>query len=307
MKTRYGTILVLVMVTAALSAAPLPCWAGEKEEENIWVEDEPRRRHGRFELTDERIERIMNRLSETDPEKAKELEQLREIDPEKFKTELRKAMRERFGRRFREHRERGFGPHGMPGKPGMPGRPGIHGRGGRLGEGGPFGPEGAIRRKLSEYLEWLKENYPEEAEKLAEVGEQDLELYRKALSLSYKKYGKIERAEKEHPELAAALKEDMELKQQRDGLLKAIETASGDQKQELISELEEVVSSRFDLIVKRKQIRYEQLRKKLERLKEQVEQSETEVEKWKDAEFKDDNVKARVGELLNQTEKIDWD
>ncbi|MFH1881368.1 MAG: hypothetical protein ABIL62_01485, partial [Planctomycetota bacterium] len=45
-----------------------------------------------FQLTDEMINRIMERLVEADPEKAKELGQLRKSDPEKFKAELMKSM-----------------------------------------------------------------------------------------------------------------------------------------------------------------------------------------------------------------------
>jgi len=52
-----------------------------------------RQQQGRqFQLTDEMIGRIMERLAEADPEKAKVLEELRKSDPEKFKTELMKSM-----------------------------------------------------------------------------------------------------------------------------------------------------------------------------------------------------------------------
>ncbi len=51
-----------------------------------------------FELTDERIDRIMGMMAQRDPEKAKELKQLRQSDPEKFKTELMKTMQGMFGR-----------------------------------------------------------------------------------------------------------------------------------------------------------------------------------------------------------------
>ena len=56
-----------------LLAASATCGAVEKEEENVWFEDEPRGGMRWFELTDEASERIMNRLKETNPEKAKEL------------------------------------------------------------------------------------------------------------------------------------------------------------------------------------------------------------------------------------------
>ncbi len=99
MKT-YGISLVLVMASVLLFTA-LPCGAAEKNDENFWLDDKPKQDHRRFELTNERIERIMGRLAENDPEKAKELEQLRQEDPEKFKAELRETMREHFGKMSR--------------------------------------------------------------------------------------------------------------------------------------------------------------------------------------------------------------
>lgn len=313
--------MVLVMATIMLLATPLPCGAAEKEEKSIWSENEPKQRHGRFELTDEKIEHIMNRLKETNAEKAEELEKLREEDPEKFKAELRKVMRERFGKRFREHRKEGsermkrhsefMGRHSERMK--------RHSE--RMKEhwgqymkrcGGPFGggdwPRGMglPGMRHGRYFEWLEENYTDEAEKLAELIEKDVNLYLKQLGLSLKKYGRIAEAAEENPALAEVLKEDLELKQRRNKLLRRIRAASGDERGELVKELEEVVSSRFDLIVKRKQIEYEQMLKKLEKLKKRVEESESKVEKWKDAEFKKESVRARLGELVGETDKFRW-
>jgi HlyD family secretion protein len=67
---------------------------------------EGQQRRAEVELTDERIERTMGFLAETNPEKAEELKQLRQSDPEKFKTELKKLMRERFERGGRGGRSR---------------------------------------------------------------------------------------------------------------------------------------------------------------------------------------------------------
>ena len=67
-------------------------------------------------------------------------------------------------------------------------------------------------------------------------------------------------AEKKNPVLAKILKENLELKWQRRKLLKKIRDADNkNQKKELIAQLEEVVSKRFDLIVKRKHIEYYRL------------------------------------------------
>jgi len=52
-----------------------------------------------MELTDERIDRIMGMISQTDPQKAEELNKLRESDPEKFKAELRKLIEQFRGSR----------------------------------------------------------------------------------------------------------------------------------------------------------------------------------------------------------------
>ena len=60
------------------------------------------------------------------------------------------------------------------------------------------------------------------------------------------------------------------------------------------------------MIIKRKQIKYKQLSEEIENLKKLLKESEAEVTKWKDAEFKNKNVKTRIEELLNQSEKFRW-
>ena len=307
MQKNYVTILVLAIATTMIFAAPVPCRAAEKEEESVWSEDEPKGEGRRFELTEERIERIMNQLAEADPEKAKELEQLREKDPEKFKAELREAMQQQFSKRFKERlKERSEQPvkkHGGSfSRGGMP-----PGAAGMLPGTGQQEKARSMHRRHAEYLEWLEKSYPEEAEKLAELRETKPGLHMRQMALALKKYRRIFEAEEENPKLAEVLKEDLVLKQQRDKLLRKIRAASEDaEKKELTKQLEEVVSSRFDLIVKRKQIECEQLLEKLKKLKKRVEESEAKVEKWKDAEFKNESVKARLEELVGKTDEFRW-
>jgi len=298
MKTTYTTILVLVIAAVVLLAVTVACEAVEKKEKSFWSDKAPNRGHKGFELTDEAIERIMGHLAETEPEKAEELAKLRVKDLEKFKDELRNVMR----RRFRE--KRGQEIEGRFGR-GLHSGSGDTGRGRREGGGRE---RGMLGRKHGEHLEWMKKNYPERAKKLAELREAKPELFERRLGLSLKKYGRIAEAAKENPELAKVLKESLELKQRRDKLLAKIKTAANDdEKEELIEQLKEVVSSRFDLIVRRKQIEYESLLKKLEWLKKQVEKSEVQVDKWKDVKFKNKNVKTRIKELIGGTEKFRWD
>lgn len=301
MKTGYGTILVLAMAAVVLFSASLPCRAAEKGEESIWREEKPGRLHRRFELTEERIERMMNRLGETDPEKAEQLARLREKEPEKFKAELRKIMRERFGKRFREQKGQRTGRRGRHHAQDKPVRHGMR--------GGPARGQGRgmmMRERHREFLEWLKKNYPEEADRLAGLKEKRPKLHTRRMALSLGKYRRIFEAAKENPELAEVLKEDLELKEKRGELLKKIKAAKDDEKKKLVEELEETVSSRFDLILRKKLIEYENLLKKLEKLKERVKQSEAEVKKWKAAKFKKENVKARVEELVSETERFKW-
>ena len=312
MKKTYGTILVLSTATLVFLTASPACLAAEEKEEKIWRDEGPRPRGGLFELTDEVIEHVMVRLRETNPERAKELKKLREKNPEQFKAELREIMREQFAGRFGEHRE-GIGgrePGPREGAPSME-------RGGGFGGGRGMRDrdterrertvrwEGRMGERYAEFPEWLEENYPEEAEKLAELKEEKPELQRQFWLSYIRKYRRIFEASEENPQLAEVLKEDLGLKNRRDELLGKIRTASEDEKEELTGELEELVSSRFDLIVKRKQITYEQLRKELEELKERVKESESEVEKWK--ELKGEKVKERLGELIGRTEKFNWD
>jgi len=73
MKKTYGTILVLSTVTLVFLTASPACLAAEEKEEKIWRDEGPRHRGGQFELTNEAIERMMERLKETHPERAEEL------------------------------------------------------------------------------------------------------------------------------------------------------------------------------------------------------------------------------------------
>ena len=306
MKTSYGTILVLAAAVVMLFTA-LPCWAVESDEENIWSDDKPRYMSRRMELTEEVIERVMTRLAETDPEKAEELKRLRKKDPEKFKAEIRKAMRERFAKIHGEQKRRkgATRSHSGEDKPSMV-------RGGRFRpakKGARTGIGPAMRREShAEYLEWLEKNYPQEAKKLAGLKGKRPEVYEERVGHSLRKYRRIFEAEKENPELAEVLKEDLKLKKKRDKLLRKIRRVSdNEERQELIGQLEQVISSRFDLILRRKQIEYKRLHKQLERLKERIKKSEAKIEKWKDPEFKNSNIEARIDELTAGIEGFKWD
>lgn len=299
MRTDKRKIIIVVLAGTLLLAAGQLCGAAERgDKDSFWSEGGPRRHGKGFELTEERIERILKRLAETDPKKAEQLSKLRERDPEKFKAELRETLREQFSKR---KKERGF--HSPMGSE-KGDRP-FHRR--SPGGGGWEHGEG-MRERHREYLEWLEKNDPEEAKRLTELREKNPEYYHKRLGYRFKRHRRIMEASKDNPELARVLKEDMQLRDKRDQLLKQIKKAKdGEEKKRLAGELQNVLNQRFDLIVERKQIGYERLLEKLESLKERIKKREADVEKWKAPEYKSKNVQSRLNRLLKEAETFSWD
>jgi hypothetical protein len=288
-----ATILLFLVIAAIVTAYSLPCLAEQKDKESIWTEDEPRGPGrgpergrpvgqermgrvpggpGRFELTDEDINRIMSSLKKSDPNAAKELEKLRKEDHEKFQAEIRRYGREEFGKIMRE----------------------------RI--------ENWRQQRQNEFLQWLAKEYPKETENLAKLKEEEPKLYMERFDLLRSKYWPIFEEERRNPELAEVLKEDLDLKDKRDDLVVRIKAAHNDKdKQKLMAELEEVTSRRYDLIVRRKEIAYERLLKWLEELRNRIKQSRDEIIKWQDKDVKAENIKKHMKDLLEENPKFRWD
>jgi hypothetical protein len=300
---RWQKVLALCLILTAAGWGV--AGAGEmKNEEQLAPAPPGAANAARPEMQNERIEAILNHLRETDPKKADELTQLKEKDPQAFQAEIRKMMREHFEARMREQ---GAQPQGQqPRRPEdkqMGDTPGP-----RMGHGGPEMMRDWMKEKSDEYIKWLESNYPDEAARLKQLKTEDPDQYMRAVMISGKKYGPIFFASKDNPQLAAVLKEQLTLKEKRSVLLKQIKaTADEKQKKELMAELEKVVGQQFDLIVKRKQLAYEDMTKRLEELKKEVDDKKAEVEKWKGQDFKNQRIKERINELLNETEKFEWE
>jgi hypothetical protein len=291
--------ICLILLVLSFAAIMLFCSGSFAEEKNKSqaAADGPELRHGSFELPAERVDRIINRLKQTDPEKAKELEKLRTEDPEKFKAELRETMRAEFAKEISRYNRREIQKDVDQGV-----------RQSVWIEGQIDKTNDQMSRRLDEYLEWLRNNYPEEAEVLAETKEKEPDTYRERLRLSLGKYGRIAEASKNNPQLATVLKEDLELKEHAEKLLEEFRTTSDeDKKKKLGKELEQVIGSRYDLSVKKKQIKHEQLLKKLEELRQKVKESEADIQKWIDAKFKNEKVNAAVEGLTTGKEQLKWD
>jgi hypothetical protein len=278
MTTGRTIILLLVTVVVVTTWTPLRGAAQkEKDKENIWVEEElrgpgrgpgpgPGRGPERFELTDEETNRILSSLKQSDPNAVKELEKLRKEDPEKFQAELRRYGREEFGKILRE----------------------------RI--------ENWRHQRQTEFTDWLTKEYPKEAENLAKLKENEPKLYFEKFDLIRNKYWRIFDEEKRNPELAEVLKEDLRLKDKRDDLVIRIKAAKNEKdKKKLLTELEEVVSKRYDLIVRQKEIAYERLLKWLEGLRNRVRESRDEIIKFQNKEVKAENVKKHIKDLTEES------
>ena len=284
MELSRAIILILAMA-AVLAVSTKPCAGNQKDDQNIFTEDEdrgprpgpergPRRGpgRGRFELTDEEVDRILKDLKERSPEKAKELEKLHEKDPERFNAELRRHAREEFGKVIKERIEKWR------------------------------------QQRQADFLEWLAKNVPDEAEELAKFKERSPNHYGEKYESISKKYGRTYEESRRSPELAEVLIEDLRLQKRRDHLLGKIHAAKSQrEKKKLTSELQEVVGHRYDLIVRRKQIAYERLLKWLGELQNRIKESRADIRKAQDAKVKAENTKKRTQELLEEKKGFNWD
>ena len=217
-------------------------------------------------ISKERINELLKRIKSDNPELAKKLEELRKSQSDKFHGEFFKAARKYL--LSDQDKER-------------------------------------FKASIGEYVEWLKENYPEEDAKLAKIQENSPDIYTRHVMMSKRRYGKIMDTQKKNPALAEIMKEDLHLNRRRYELVGKINKAKGKEAEKLKKELEEVVSARFDLVVRKKQLQYESLEKKIESIKRQIAKQKIAVQKLKDNKIQ--ATKERIEDLLSDKEKVKWD
>lgn len=274
MEKRRGVILFWA-VAAVATVAALPCPATDRKDDDksIWESENrgPRLGRGRFELTDQEKDRILETLKKSDPEKAKEVAAFREKDPGRFREELRrhapkeynKVMRERFEKLRQERRD--------------------------------------------EFLAFLDKSVPNVAEDLAKLKDQNPDLYTKKFDLVRRKYDRAFQESRRNPELAEILLEDLKLKERSEYLVRKIKTAkSENDKKRLAAQLERVLSDRYDLIVRQKIIAYERLLGWLESLQNRIKKSKAEIREAEKKEVKAENIKQRMKTLLEGSERFPW-
>ena len=228
----------------------------------------PDGRRRRPELTDEQIDSVLEELTKRDPNTAKELADMRKKDPNEFRNELRKSAWPEIGRIIMSSWE---------------------------------------ARRQSEFLAWLEKYVPKEAEELARLKENEPDLYTQKYELTWRKWGRIYDQTRRNPEFAKVLVADFQLRERQNELLVKYNAAKAEEdKKELMAQLEEVVSDRYDLTVRRKQMEYEQLLRRLEGLQNQVKASIEEIKTWKTDEFKEKTMKERLEELTKKKREFPW-
>ncbi|MFA5785097.1 MAG: hypothetical protein WC962_09485 [Phycisphaerae bacterium] len=239
-------------------------------------------------ISPEHVQMMLYGIRRIAPQKAGRLERLYETNFEAFKKESTEFMREHRDELFpgwgkSDDKEPGKGPHNRMWQEQMK----------------------EMQKRNEEYLNWLKQNYPAEANELEQARKDDPGLYMRRLMKSGRKYGAVAAAAKTNPQLAEVLKKDIELKDRRDEILKKLEIAQTDEKDVLVAQLKDVVAARFDVIIQRQQMQHQELLERLKKLEKRVKDSEQEVEKWKAS--KDKEVEARVKKLLEGAEEFKWD
>jgi len=214
----------------------------------------------------------MKGIRQRDPEKARELAELRKKDFEQFKSELGRHGRKEIEQISRERFE------------------------------------AWRQRRQTQFIAWLKTNYPDKEAELTKLKEKDPQLYVKSYEHLEGKYGLIFDADNNNPELGALLKEDLLLKDRRNELIRRFRhERSGAKRQALGSDLQEVVARRYDLIVRRKEIAYEELQRKLGDLQRQIEKSKNDIVEWQDADTRLENIRRRVEALTEGKMRFKWD
>jgi len=269
----------------------------------------------RPEISNDKTTQILDRIAQDNPAEAARLRELREEDPDEFRAELREFLSEK----WRQH-DRGMErfEKSRRGSDGQPDDDIDRIRTGRRSrsEMEPLSKDMAgrmkdrmreqLQAKEKELIEWLAKNEPETAAELAELKDKDMRSYARRVAMETRKYREVIEAEKTDPAYAEVLKNDIDLKEKRDELLKKLAAETDeDEKEELLEELNDIVSERFDVVLKKKQIRLEQLTKRLEELKEQVKQSESELDAFK--ENKSDYIDDRVESLTSRSKDFKWE
>ena len=238
-------------------------------------------------LTERRIDQFLERLAKTNPGRAGELGALRIAQPQQFRSQIREEMAKRFFQSIRQPSGAEPQPAAAPPPVSPPASP-------------PEQTGDAVQHKHKELIAWLEKNFPQQADELKANPAPSPGRIAELLN----RYEPVMRAERDNPPLAAAMKEDITIQMQSDELLMDLQYADEKEREAIIKELNTLTSTRFDLIVRKREIQYEQLRGRLAKLQQDLDKQKSELDKLKGD--KEKSIKDRVAELVERTQKTNW-
>lgn len=234
-------------------------------------------------LTEQQIDRFLVRLAQSNPERAAELEKMRITHPQQFRWEIREELANRFFQRV-------VVPEAAEPKPATPAEPAVQ----------PDPPSDAVRKRHEELLAWLEKAFPQQAAEL----KANPTLSEARMNELYNRYEPVMRAERTHPPLAEAMKEDIATQMQCDALLMELTYADPQEREKIIGHINDLTAKRFDLIVLKRQLQHDQLRRRLERLSQELDKQKEELDALRNG--KGQAVTDRVKELIERTDKTNW-
>jgi hypothetical protein len=256
--------------------------AAETPKTDIW-EDHLMHPFDAIVLTEQQIDRFLARLSQTNAERAGELEKMRITNPQQFRWEIREEMANRF---FQSTRQ----PAAADTKPAPSAPPAAV----------PAPPSEAVQKRHGELIVWLEKNFPRQAGELKANPSPSAERITELLN----RYDPVMRAERSNPPLAEVMIEDIKTQIRCDELLMDLPYANPEEREAIIKELDELTAKRFDLIVRKRELQHELLRRRLNRLQQELDTQKQEMDLLKSA--KEPSVKQRVKELVERTDKTNW-
>jgi hypothetical protein len=218
---------------------------------------------GSYTPTDDEITRVMDAVRRRDPNKAKELEAIRKTTPQFFINALRQTFE--YNNLMATH---------------------IN----------------DIRtQRRSDFIKWLEQYVPKEADELKRLSSQP-ELYVRRYDLAWQRYSNVfDKSQKNSdPNWSKNLVADLELEDQQNRLRGQLwnPRIPTEQRNEIESQLKEVVNKRYDINVEQKKIEYEQLLRQLNDLHALIQIKLQDLRRWDDPNEKTQAVNDRMKYLI---------
>jgi hypothetical protein len=163
-----------------------------------------------------------------------------------------------------------------------------------------------MREDHEKFAAWLEKNYPDKAQRLAELKDKNDDQFSTTAMWIARKYKPIYNAEMQgNTELVAVLKEGIALRTKVWELTTKIEnTTDENDKQALVAQLKDTLNAKFDNIIEKRNLQYVELQKKLVKLQKELKEMEENTTKIK--ANKDKEVQNKLDKLLGQSNEFGW-